>query len=83
MKKTGITKTVDNLGRIVLPARMLERLDIEKLDKVELCIEEDSIVVRKYVPEKTCVFCGSAEGSAALGDKFICPACVAQIKQME
>ena len=57
MKSTGILKSVDELGRIVLPKKMRENLDIDIRDKVELFVEGDRIILQKYVP--ACIFCGA------------------------
>ena len=58
MKATGIVRRIDELGRIVLPIELRRTMDIEERDRVEIYLEEDLIIVRKF--EQTCLFCGTA-----------------------
>lgn len=81
MKSTGILKSVDELGRIVLPKKMRENLDIEIRDQVELFVEEDRIILKKYMP--TCIFCGSEKDIVIFNGKRICGECLNSLKTME
>ena len=56
MKSTGIVRKVDELGRIVLPIELRRTLDIAEKDALEIYVEGESIVLRKY--QAACVFCG-------------------------
>lgn len=79
MKSTGILKSVDELGRIVLPKKMRETLDIDIRDKVELFVEGDCIILKKYVP--TCIFCGSDRDILLFNEKRLCRACLNTLKE--
>ena len=57
MKATGIVRKVDELGRIVLPIEMRRTLDIAERDELEIFMEKDQVVLRKYEP--ACIFCGA------------------------
>ena len=57
MKSTGIIRKVDDLGRIVLPIELRRTLDIAERDELEIYMENDQIILRKYEP--SCVFCAS------------------------
>ena len=57
MKATGIVRRIDELGRIVLPIELRRTMDIEERDRVEIYLEDDLIIVRKF--EQTCLFCGA------------------------
>ena len=57
MKATGIVRNVDELGRIVVPKEMRTKMDILCGDPVEIFVEDDKIVLRKYVPN--CLFAAS------------------------
>ena len=57
MKSTGIIRKVDDLGRIVLPIEMRRTMDIAERDELEIYMENDQIVLRKYEP--SCVFCSA------------------------
>lgn len=50
MRSTGIVRNLDNLGRIVIPKEMRRVLSIEERDPIEILIEDDAIVLRKYEP---------------------------------
>ena len=56
MKSTGIVRKMDDLGRIVLPMEIRNTFDINPKDPLEIFVDEDCIVLRKYEP--ACVFCG-------------------------
>ena len=78
MKSTGIVRKVDELGRIVLPVEMRRTLDIAEKDAVEIYVEGDSIILRKY--QASCIFCGSAKAVSGFHGKFICQDCVSKLK---
>ena len=59
MKSTGIVRRVDELGRVVLPIELRRTLEIEERDSLEIMLEDDRIVLRKYQP--TCIFCGAED----------------------
>ena len=80
MKSTGILKTVDELGRIVLPKKMRESLDIDIRDKVEIFVEGDCIILRKYAP--ACIFCGSDQNVILFNEKRLCETCLEQLKRL-
>ena len=48
MKATGITRKVDELGRIVLPRELRRNLGIEVADTLEIFTENDTIILRRY-----------------------------------
>ena len=57
MKSTGIVRKVDELGRIVLPVELRRTMDIAEKDPLEIYVDGNSIVLRKYRP--SCIFCDS------------------------
>lgn len=80
MKSTGIVRKIDHLGRIVLPIELRRVLDIDKDSSLEIYVENDSILLRKYQP--ACVFCGSSEEVASFKGRNICAACRKEIGQL-
>ena len=50
MKSTGIVRKVDELGRIVLPVELRRTMDIVEKDALEIYVDGNSIVLRKYRP---------------------------------
>lgn len=57
MKSTGIVRKVDELGRIVLPVECRRVMEIEDKDALEVFVEDNTIILKKYEP--ACIFCGS------------------------
>ncbi len=80
MKSTGITRKVDELGRIVLPIELRRTLDIAEKDPIEIYVDGNSIVLKKY--ELSCVFCGNPENLTTYKEKCICSACMSHVKTM-
>lgn len=80
MKATGIVRKVDELGRIVLPIELRRTLNIDIKDPVEIFVDGDSIILRKY--QSACVFCGSTEAVKQIKGKNICAACIDELKAL-
>ena len=59
MKQKGDVKTIDELGRIVLPIETRKRLGLEAKDPVEIFVEKDRVILKKYEP--CCIFCGDTD----------------------
>ena len=77
MKSTGIVRKVDELGRIVLPIEMRRTLDIAEKDALEIYVDGDNIILRKYQP--TCIFCDNAKGVISFKGKNVCPDCISKL----
>lgn len=58
MKSTGIVRKVDNLGRLVIPKELRNILGIAEKDALEIFVEDDRIILKKYVPNMTCAVTG-------------------------
>ncbi|MBQ2961178.1 MAG: AbrB/MazE/SpoVT family DNA-binding domain-containing protein [Oscillospiraceae bacterium] len=80
MKSTGIVRKVDELGRIVLPIEMRRTLNIEEKDSLEIYVEGDNVILRKYQP--TCIFCESTKNLVNLRGKNVCPDCIEKLKEL-
>ena len=74
MKSTGIVRKVDELGRIVLPIELRRTLGIEEKDRIEIFVDGEFIIVRKYQP--ACIFCDNAKDIINYKGKNICPDCI-------
>lgn len=79
MKSTGIVRKVDELGRIVLPIELRRTLDIDIKDALEIYVENDSIILKKYEP--TCIFCGNSENLTTFNDKNVCEKCLEKLRK--
>lgn len=80
MKSTGIVRRVDELGRIVIPIELRNKLKIAEKDPIEIYVDGSSIILKKY--EETCVFCGSTKNVVEYKGKLICSKCTHNISNM-
>ena len=80
MKSTGVVRRVDELGRIVIPIELRNKLKIAEKDPIEIYVDGSSIVLKKY--EETCVFCGSNKNVVEYKEKLICTKCAQNISTM-
>lgn len=78
MKQTGIVRKVDELGRIVLPIELRRTLDIAVRDELEIYLDDDKVVMRKYEP--SCVFCASTRNLLEYRGKNVCSTCIQAMK---
>ena len=78
MKHTGMTRPVDEMGRIVIPKELRSSLDIRATDRMEFWMTEEGMVLRKA--EERCAVCGGVHGDmlAVDGMKF-CRVCARKI----
>ncbi len=81
MKSTGIVRKVDELGRVVIPIELRRTLDIEEKDALEIYVDNDRIILRKYEPACSCVFCGNADDVINFKGKNICRECLETMTQ--
>ena len=70
VKSTGILRKVDELGRIVIPMELRNKLNIEERDPLEIFVDGSSIILKKY--SSSCTFCGSEKDLVTFNDKLIC-----------
>ncbi|MBQ7907546.1 MAG: AbrB/MazE/SpoVT family DNA-binding domain-containing protein [Clostridia bacterium] len=74
MKSTGIVRKLDELGRLVLPKELRTTLDIKEKDPVEIFVEGDTIILKKYAP--CCIFCKSTKDNLVHNGRHICKKCI-------
>ena len=74
MKSTGIVRKVDEQGRIVLPIELRRTLDLGERDELEIYLDDDKVVLKKYEP--ACIFCGSGFGLGTYQGKNVCMECI-------
>ena len=74
MKTTGIVRKVDELGRIVLPIELRRTLGIEVRDPIEIYVDEDKILLKKYAP--ACIICGESDDLIEYKGQKICRKCI-------
>lgn len=78
MKTTGIVRKTDPLGRVVIPIEIRRELGIEQDDALEIFIDGDQLILRRYVP--FCIFCGEKKGLIYYQGRKICRRCFLKIE---
>ena len=78
MKSTGVVRQLDTLGRIVLPIELRRTMDIGVKDMLEIFVEDDRIVLKKYHP--CCIFCADARDVVPYKGKLVCKKCLDELK---
>ena len=79
MKSTGIVRKVDELGRIVLPIELRRTLGIAEKDALEIYVDGENIVLKKYEP--ACIFCNNAKDIVVFKNRNICSKCISELKE--
>lgn len=75
---TGIVRKVDELGRIVLPVELRKALRINIGDAVEIYVDPDRVMLKKYMP--ACTFCNDYNQLTYFKGKLICQQCLDEVK---
>ena len=73
MKSTGIVRKVDELGRVVIPIELRRTLGIAEKDALEIYVDDEKIILKKYKPNMTCHITGevSDQNLALAGGKLV------------
>ncbi|MFZ2537888.1 MAG: AbrB/MazE/SpoVT family DNA-binding domain-containing protein [Oscillospiraceae bacterium] len=76
MKNTGIVRHIDCLGRVVIPKEIRSTFGIAEGDPIEIYVDEDCIIFRKY--QTSCTLCGENNTRLLIPfkDKLICKNCI-------
>ena len=70
---SGITRKIDDLGRIVIPAETRRMFNIQEGDHLSISVEGGNILLRKMTD--TCTFCGSETNVKQFKGKGVCSDC--------
>ncbi|WNX83802.1 AbrB/MazE/SpoVT family DNA-binding domain-containing protein [Agathobaculum sp. NTUH-O15-33] len=79
MKATGMTRKLDELGRVVLPIELRRSMGIEIKDALEIFVDDNRVILKKYQPG--CIFCGNADKVTHYKGKYLCKRCLKKIKE--
>ena len=79
MKATGIVRKVDELGRVVIPIELRNKFDIKVKDPIEIFVDSNSIVLKKYEPN--CVFCGNTKNLVSYNEILVCGNCIEKLNK--
>lgn len=78
MKSTGMVRSVDKMGRVVIPKEIRKQLQIENdVDSFEIYMDGDRVVLQKYQP--TCIFCDSLSDGVEYNGYNICNNCIEKL----
>ena len=79
MNSTGIIRTLDNMGRVVIPREIRKQLDMTNgTDSFEIFMDGDNIVLKKHKP--FCVFCKSQEECIEFENQTVCKSCIEKLQ---
>jgi len=74
---SGITRKMDGLGRVVIPAETRRMLNIEEGDHLLISVEDGAVALRKMVD--TCTFCGGSADVSRFKGKGVCQSCRSEL----
>ncbi len=80
MKSTGVVRRVDELGRIVIPIELRNKLGIAEKDPLEIYVEGSNIVLKKF--ETNCIFCGNSKKLSEYQGKLVCSKCLKKLSSL-
>ena len=73
-KEIGVYRGVDELGRLVIPMEIRERLGLTISVSMEIYIKDNYILLKKYEPY--CSFCKCGRRLIKYKTKLICTSCI-------
>ena len=75
-----IIRNLDELGRIVIPKELRDKLDITFKNTVEVFVRKDVVMIKKI--ESSCVFCNSSTNLKEYNCKFVCSECLEKLRKI-
>lgn len=82
VKATGVSRHVDELGRVVIPKELRRTLGIAKKDPLDIFVHEDQIILRKHTVG--CIFCGElTENTKYFQGKEVCFNCLVEVTRLQ
>ncbi len=79
MKSTGVVRRIDELGRFVVPSEIRKKLNMDKGVNVEILVDGNDIILRRYADNKDCIFCSSTNEVKSFKGKYICKSCLDEL----
>ena len=77
MKDTRVIRKVDELGRFTLPMELRRKLNIEVGDPLEVFVDDESIILKKYVASD--IFTGDTEDLIEFNGKKVSKKTILQL----
>ena len=79
MKSTGMVRKLDELGRVVIPIEIRNKLRMVEKDPIEIYIVGNTIMLKKV--EESCILCGKSQNLIGFKDKLVCKKCADEVEQ--
>lgn len=80
MKSTGIVRKLDELGRITLPIELRRSLNVNERDSLEIFVDEDRIILKKYNPSD--IFTGEMDDLVEFHGKKVSKASIIELAKL-
>jgi AbrB family transcriptional regulator, transcriptional pleiotropic regulator of transition state genes len=77
MKNTGMSRKLDDLGRIVIPAEIRKSLSLKVGGVLDISVEDDRIILTSR--QDSCVFCSSPRDLHEFKDRMVCSSCASAL----
>ena len=78
MKAMGIVRNIDELGRIVIPKELRNKMDMHEGSAVEIFVRDNNICLKRYY--SGCHFCGGGRELTEFKEKLICSDCLNELR---
>jgi len=79
MKRTGVTRPLDKLGRVVIPREICRELFLSTGTRMEFLMMDEGILINPI--NASCVFCGKKERLINYKGKQVCAGCIGEMHQ--
>ena len=77
-------RNIDELGRIVLPQEARTALALTEKDKLDVYIENDTVILKKNHDRPTCALCGETENKMTeVARSHVCAGCISKIMEIQ
>lgn len=73
IKHEGIVRSIDSVGRVVIPKEFRKMLNLNPNDEIEILCVNGEIKIKKR--NNVCTFCGSKENLTKFKNTYICGKC--------
>lgn len=77
MRSTGMSRKVDDLGRVVIPAEMRKAFGIKDGDLLDISVDENHIILTRR--EEACIFCSSTQDLKEFRNRMVCATCIGDL----
>lgn len=77
MKRTGMGRRLDELGRIVIPMEIRKSLNISSGDLLDISVENGAVILKKS--RNVCIICGNESGLEDFEGHKLCKKCIEKI----